>query len=178
MGFNQHTRGTWVNNMIYNVHLLVGKISEPGNGPFSLTGQPSACGTAREVGTFRPPPARRHGGDQPEAPRTPEKIWKLPAGTIPGLDRPARHCPEPRAQGWQRSASTGLRPPTTCRPGPNVNGEIYPGWRNPAKAFVVVSTLSDRLGHGRRPDPAFGHVDGRKACSATPSAAARSGASR
>jgi nitrate reductase NapA len=29
MGFNQHTRGTWVNNMIYNVHLLVGKISEP-----------------------------------------------------------------------------------------------------------------------------------------------------
>ena len=38
--------------MIYNVHLLVGKISEPGNGPFSLTGQPSACGTAREVGTF------------------------------------------------------------------------------------------------------------------------------
>ena len=52
MGFNQHTRGTWVNNMIYNVHLLVGKISEPGNSPFSLTGQPSACGTAREVGTF------------------------------------------------------------------------------------------------------------------------------
>ncbi len=40
MGFNQHTRGTWVNNMIYNVHLLVGKISEPGNSPFSLTGQP------------------------------------------------------------------------------------------------------------------------------------------
>ncbi|KAG1658129.1 Periplasmic nitrate reductase [Nymphon striatum] len=52
MGFNQHTRGTWANNLMYNVHLLTGKISEPGNGPFSLTGQPSACGTAREVGTF------------------------------------------------------------------------------------------------------------------------------
>ncbi len=52
MGFNQHTRGTWANNMIYNIHLLTGKISEPGNSPFSLTGQPSACGTAREVGTF------------------------------------------------------------------------------------------------------------------------------
>jgi nitrate reductase NapA len=25
---------------------------QPGSGPFSLTGQPSACGTAREVGTF------------------------------------------------------------------------------------------------------------------------------
>jgi nitrate reductase NapA len=52
MGFNQHTRGTWANNLCYNIHLLTGKISEPGNSPFSLTGQPSACGTAREVGTF------------------------------------------------------------------------------------------------------------------------------
>ncbi|MBC2775985.1 molybdopterin-dependent oxidoreductase, partial [Rhizobium sp. AQ_MP] len=52
MGFNQHTRGVWANHMIYNLHLLTGKISEPGSGPFSLTGQPSACGTAREVGTF------------------------------------------------------------------------------------------------------------------------------
>src|SRR5262245_27821732 len=52
MGFNQHTRGTWANNLVYNIHLLTGKISQPGNSPFSLTGQPSACGTAREVGTF------------------------------------------------------------------------------------------------------------------------------
>lgn len=52
MGVNQHTRGTWMNNLIYNIHLLVGKISQPGNGPFSLTGQPSACGTVREVGTL------------------------------------------------------------------------------------------------------------------------------
>ena len=52
MGFNQHTRGVWCNNLIYNIHLLTGKISSPGNSPFSLTGQPSACGTAREVGTF------------------------------------------------------------------------------------------------------------------------------
>jgi nitrate reductase (cytochrome) len=52
MGFNQHVRGVWANHMVYNIHLLTGKISEPGNSPFSLTGQPSACGTAREVGTF------------------------------------------------------------------------------------------------------------------------------
>lgn len=52
MGFNQHTRGVWANNLCYNIHLLTGKISKPGCGPFSLTGQPSACGTAREVGTF------------------------------------------------------------------------------------------------------------------------------
>lgn len=52
MGVNQHTRGTWMNNLIYNLHLLTGKISQPGNSPFSLTGQPSACGTVREVGTL------------------------------------------------------------------------------------------------------------------------------
>ena len=52
MGPNQHTRGTWINNLIYNIHLLTGKISTPGNSPFSLTGQPSACGTVREVGTL------------------------------------------------------------------------------------------------------------------------------
>ncbi|MFS4491647.1 molybdopterin-dependent oxidoreductase [Maribacter sp. 2308TA10-17] len=52
MGPNQHSRGTWMNNIIYNIHLLTGKISSPGNSPFSLTGQPSACGTVREVGTL------------------------------------------------------------------------------------------------------------------------------
>ncbi|WDE96243.1 molybdopterin-dependent oxidoreductase [Lentisphaera profundi] len=52
MGMNQHTRGTWINNLVYNLHLLTGKISTPGNSPFSLTGQPSACGTVREVGTL------------------------------------------------------------------------------------------------------------------------------
>ena len=51
MGFNQHSRGTWINNLLYNIHLLTGKIATPGNSPFSLTGQPSACGTVREVGT-------------------------------------------------------------------------------------------------------------------------------
>ena len=52
MGVNQHTRGTAMNNLIYNVHLLAGQIGKPGATPFSLTGQPSACGTCREVGTL------------------------------------------------------------------------------------------------------------------------------
>ena len=83
MGVNQHTRGVWVNNLIYNLHLLTGKISTPGNSPFSLTGQPSACGTAREVGTF----AHRLPADMVVANadhrKKAEKIWKLPEGTIP-----------------------------------------------------------------------------------------------
>ncbi len=88
MGVNQHTRGTWMNNLITDLHLLTGKISRPGNNPFSLTGQPSACGTAREVGTL----SNRLPADMvvtnPEHRKKAEEIWGLPEGTInpkPGL---------------------------------------------------------------------------------------------
>ncbi|MDO9602708.1 MAG: molybdopterin-dependent oxidoreductase, partial [Rhodocyclaceae bacterium] len=139
MGFNQHTRGTWVNNMMYNVHLLVGKISEPGNSPFSLTGQPSACGTAREVGTF----SHRLPADMvvmnPEHRATAEKIWNVPGGTI--SERIGYHAV---AQSRMlKDGKIGFYWTTTTnnmQAGPNINGEIYPGWRNP-KAFVVVSDV-------------------------------------
>ncbi|MDH5682827.1 MAG: molybdopterin-dependent oxidoreductase, partial [Spirochaetota bacterium] len=82
MGFNQHTRGTWVNEQAYMVHLLLGKQSKPGNGAFSLTGQPSACGTAREVGTF----SHRLPADMvvknPAHRKFSEAVWKLPEGTL------------------------------------------------------------------------------------------------
>lgn len=50
MGLNQRVNGVFVNNLIHNLHLLTGKICRPGNTPFSLTGQPSACGSVREPG--------------------------------------------------------------------------------------------------------------------------------
>ena len=82
MGFNQHQRGTWVNEQCYMNHMLVGKQSMPGNGAFSLTGQPSACGTAREVGTF----SHRLPADMvvmnPKHRAVSEKIWNLPAKTL------------------------------------------------------------------------------------------------
>ncbi|GAO37141.1 nitrate reductase catalytic subunit [Sulfuricella sp. T08] len=137
MGFNQHTRGTWVNNMIYNVHLLVGKISEPGNGPFSLTGQPSACGTAREVGTF----SHRLPADMvvmnPKHREITEKIWKLPSGTIP--DKPGFH-----AVLQNRMLKDGklnfywVQCNNNMQAAANMNEETYPGYRNPAN-FIVVS---------------------------------------
>jgi nitrate reductase NapA len=139
MGFNQHTRGTWVNNMIYNVHLLVGKISEPGNSPFSLTGQPSACGTAREVGTF----AHRLPADMvifnPDHRKVAEKIFKVPEGTLDGrvgyhAVLQSRMLKDGKIGFYWTSTTNNMQA------GPNVNGEIYPGWRNP-KAFVVVSDV-------------------------------------
>jgi nitrate reductase NapA len=150
MGFNQHTRGTWVNNMIYNVHLLVGKISEPGNGPFSLTGQPSACGTAREVGTF----AHRLPADMvvgnPAHRAFSEKIWQLPEGTLPakvGLHAVAqsRALKDGKLKCYWTSTTNNMQA------GPNINEEIYPGWRNPetfvvvAEAYPTVSAMSADL---------------------------------
>ena len=90
MGVNQHSRGTWMNNLITNLHLVTGKISRPGNNPFSLTGQPSACGTVREVGTL----SNRLPADmvvmKPAHREKAEKIWKLEPGTIPA--KPGYHA--------------------------------------------------------------------------------------
>ncbi|UTJ06953.1 nitrate reductase catalytic subunit NapA [Arcobacter roscoffensis] len=82
MGMNQHTRGTWVNTLAYNVHFLLNKQAKPGSGAFSLTGQPSACGTAREVGTF----THRLPADMmvknPKHRKITENSWKIPKGTL------------------------------------------------------------------------------------------------
>jgi len=91
MGMNQHTRGTWINNLVYNIHLLVGKISQPGNGPFSLTGQPSACGTVREVGTLTH--ALPHGVVTNEHDRQmAAEIWNVPLERIAA--KPTYHTVE------------------------------------------------------------------------------------
>ncbi len=91
MGMNQHTRGTWINNLVYNIHLLVGKISSPGNSPFSLTGQPSACGTVREVGTLTH--KLPHGVVANKKHREfAAKIWKVPVSNID--PKPSYHTVE------------------------------------------------------------------------------------
>src|SRR5437868_1526569 len=163
MGFNQHTRGVWCNNLVYNIHLLTGKISEPGNSPFSLTGQPSACGTAREVGTF----SHRLPADlvvTNKAHRdTAERIWKLPEGTIP--DKPGYHAVlqnrmlrdgllnaywvqdgvvARHAVLQNRMLRDGLlnaywvQVNNNLQAAANANEEAYPGYRHPDN-FIVVS---------------------------------------
>lgn len=137
MGFNQHTRGVWVNGLLYNVHLLMGKLSEPGNSPFSLTGQPSACGTAREVGTF----AHRLPADlvvkKPEHRAFSKRVWQLLEGTING--KVGYH-----AVLMQRMLKDGKMNcywqlcNNNMQAGPNINDEMYPGWRNPDN-FITVS---------------------------------------
>ncbi len=137
MGVNQHTRGVWCNNLIYNIHLLTGKISTPGNSPFSLTGQPSACGTAREVGTF----SHRLPADMVVANEKhrdiAEKIWNLPKGTI--VAKPGFH-----AVLQNRKLKDGdinvywVQCNNNMQAAANINEEAYPGYRNPDN-FIIVS---------------------------------------
>ena len=137
MGVNQHTRGVWCNNLIYNIHLLTGKISTPGNSPFSLTGQPSACGTAREVGTF----SHRLPADMvvanPKHREIAEKIWQIPPGTIVG--KPGFH-----AVLQNRKLKDGdinaywVQCNNNMQASANMNEEGLPGYRNPQN-FIVVS---------------------------------------
>ncbi|MFU2115045.1 nitrate reductase catalytic subunit NapA [[Pasteurella] aerogenes] len=137
MGFNQHSRGVWANHLIYNIHLLTGKISLPGCGPFSLTGQPSACGTAREVGTF----IHRLPADlvvtNPEHVATAEKLWKLPKGVIQtklGLHAVAQD----RALKDGTLNAYWIMCNNNMQAGPNITQERLPGWRD-ERNFVVVS---------------------------------------
>ncbi|MEG3640581.1 nitrate reductase catalytic subunit NapA [Magnetococcus sp. PR-3] len=137
MGMNQHTRGTWQNNLVYNLHLLTGKISEPGNSPFSLTGQPSACGTAREVGTF----CHRLPADMVVAKKKHrdicEKHWKVPEGTIPGKVGYHAALQNRKLKDGQLNAYWVMCN-NNMQAAANMNEETYPGYRNPQN-FIVVS---------------------------------------
>ena len=137
MGFNQHTRGVWCNNLVYNIHLLTGKIATPGNSPFSLTGQPSACGTAREVGTF----SHRLPADMvvmnPEHRAIAEKVWQLPPGIIP--EKPGYHAVlQNRMLKDSKLNAYWVQVNNNMQAAPNMMEETFPGYRNPDN-FIVVS---------------------------------------
>ncbi len=88
MGLNQRTKGMWANNLVHNLHLVTGKIGVPGSTPFSLTGQPNACGGVRDGGALSHtlPYGRLVANEKHRAEM--EKLWSVPPGTLapkPGL---------------------------------------------------------------------------------------------
>ena len=153
MGFNQHTRGVWCNNLVYNLHLLTGKIAEPGNSPFSLTGQPSACGTAREVGTF----SHRLPADMvvtnKEHRDKAEKIWKLPEGTIPASPAIMRCCRAACCKDGKLNAYW-VQVNNNLQAAANANEEDAAGLPQSRELHRRLGGLSDGDGARRGPDPA------------------------
>ncbi len=88
MGLNQRTKGVWANNLVHNLHLLTGKIGQPGSTPLSLTGQPNACGGVRDGGALAHllPYGRLVANEKHREEM--ERLWNVPKGTIaprPGL---------------------------------------------------------------------------------------------
>jgi len=134
MGMNQHVRGTWINQMVYAAHLLSGKIGVPGSTPFSLTGQPSACGTVREVGTLAHALPAGMNVKTPEHRAKAEKIWGLEPGTID---------PKPGAHTMAMFRAMD-------------RGEIKTMWVQVTNPFVTLPNLNRyREGKRKRPDDSF-----------------------
>ncbi len=136
MGINQRVRGVWLQELIYNLHFLTGKFGKPGNTAFSLTGQPSACGTSREVGVF----SHRLPADMvvanPEHRKITAKIWGVPVEKIPA--KPGYHTVEMfRAVDrgeitvlWSHSNNVGQSIPKANRYRPAME-----------RAFLIVSDI-------------------------------------
>ncbi len=144
MGMNQHTRGTAINDLVHGIHLLSGHFGRPGDAPTSLTGQPSACGTVREVGTLA---HALPGGlvvTKEEHRKEAEALWNLPPGRINA--KPGYHTVEM----WKRfstAADKGGDISTiwvqVTNPGrtlPNLNQLFEPSRKLPGK-FLIVSDV-------------------------------------
>jgi nitrate reductase NapA len=84
---NRHARGTWTNNVLYNIHLLVGKIATPGNSAFCTTGQPGGGSAVHDAGTLTHTLPRGVVQDPRDRRRT-AAIWNVPLERIDA--RPAR----------------------------------------------------------------------------------------
>lgn len=131
MGMNQHSAGTMINNLVHSVHLFSGHFGRPGDAPTSLTGQPSACGTAREVGTL----AHALPGGRlvavPEHRQHCEEIWNLPSGRM--NSKPGYHT----VKMWE----------AFCTPNDQPGGDIDTIWvqvTNPGQTLPNLHKLFDR----------------------------------
>lgn len=141
MGMNQHTRGTAINNLVHGLHLLSGHFGRPGDAPTSLTGQPSACGTVREVGTTCQHLPGGLSVEKPEDRHKAEEIWQVPEGRIAA--KPGPHTVEL----WKRFSTPGSDIDTiwvmVTNPGqtlPNRGALFEPSRRDPDK-FLIVSDV-------------------------------------
>jgi nitrate reductase NapA len=85
---NQDVRGTWNNNALYNLHLLVGKIATPGNAALGLTGQPSGGSAPQDAGSLTQTLPRGTVQQEVDRRRAAE-IWGVPAERLdPSLTAP------------------------------------------------------------------------------------------
>lgn len=89
MGLNQQVQGTASNRLVSAMHLLTGHFGRPGATPFSLTGQPNACGGVRDTGTLAHALPNGRSVANPKDREEMEDLWKVPRGRI--SPKPGHH---------------------------------------------------------------------------------------
>src|SRR5215469_10492591 len=82
MGLNQQVQGTASNRLVCAMHLLTGHIGRPGATPFSLTGQPNACGGVRDTGSLAHALPNGRLVANPKHREEMKDLWKVPRGRI------------------------------------------------------------------------------------------------
>ena len=144
MGMNQHTMGTAINSLVHGVHLLSGHFGRPGDAPTSLTGQPSACGTVREVGTLSHALPGGRLVANAEHRQQSESFWKLKPGCI--NPTPGYHTVKMFEQ-FTKATSAGGDIDTifvqVTNPGqtlPNLNA-LFNGKKGLEDKFLIVSDV-------------------------------------
>lgn len=161
MGFNQHTRGTAINALVHGLHLLSGHFGRPGDAPTSLTGQPSACGTVREVGTLCHLLPGGLAVANAEERKEAEHIWNVPPGRVSDkigyhtLEMWRRFC-TPKDKGgdidtvWVQTTNPGQSLPNVhalFEPSRKIEGkfliasDVYPTTTTRAADLVLPSAL-------------------------------------
>jgi len=136
MGLNQRTQGTALNAMVSSLHLLTGQFGRPGATPFSVTGQPNACGGVRDTGALSHALPNGRVVANPKHREEMEQIWAVPAGTIspkPGL--PAVDLFQAMGDGKVHAALIMCTNPAQSLP----NSAVQTA--NMSKAFLVVAEI-------------------------------------
>lgn len=82
MGLNQQVQATHSNRLVSAMHLLTGHFGRPGATPFSVSGQPNACGGVRNVGTLSHALPNGRLIANPKHREEMEDLWKVPRGRI------------------------------------------------------------------------------------------------
>ena len=138
MGLNQRTAGVWCNNLMHNLHLITGQIGKPGATPFSMTGQPNACGGVRDTGSLAHLLPYGHSMKKPADRAKLERLWGSRPGTIQST--PGKHT----MAMFQALAKDEIKALFVCTTNPAhslPNASVYRdamGKPRPGKPFICV----------------------------------------
>lgn len=138
MGLNQSVIGVNKNLSLIDLHLITGSIGKPGNGPFSLTGQPNAMGGREVGGLANMLPAHRDLAN-PAHREAVERFWGTPLKIAPKPGYTATEMFEALADGRMKAIWVVCTNPLVSLPDANQVEEAL----KKAK-FVVVQEMSNR----------------------------------